>query len=229
MTLDDQDDGLDRPRPNPFEPSKRFGRDEVEFGRALAFFDATFAIAATLLVVSLNPSDLDWRSWSTLFTKEWPSLLSFGISFAVIAAYWWANHRLVSVLDQISTRFVMWALVLLGFVALVPFTTEGLGQYGHHADGTVATVLYSLNVAIVSILSTFLVVVAWRERLYRVQPTARELRAQLIALCDTPLVFLLSIPVAVLISPNWGRATWALLAVTGWATHQLAERVAGRG
>ncbi|UDY36883.1 TMEM175 family protein [Dermatobacter hominis] len=215
-------------RPDPFRPPKRFDRDQVEFGRSLAFIDATFAIAATLLVVTLNPSDADWASWSRFLGDEWPSLLSFALSFLVISVYWWANHRLVAVLDTLSSRFVGCAVAMLAFVALLPFTTEGLGEYQDGGDGTVATVCYAGNVALVSILSTVLVVVSFREHLYRVQPTERELRAQLIDLADTPLVFLLSIPVTVLISPNWGRATWALLFVTGPLTGRWSARYAGR-
>ena len=213
---------------DPFRPPKRFGRDQAEFGRSLAFIDATFAIAATLLVVTLNPADADWASWSKFLGDEWPSLLSFAVSFLVISVYWWANHRLVAVLDTLSSRFVGVALAMLAFVALLPFTTEGLGEYQDGGDGTVATVCYAVNVALVSILSTALVVVAARERLFRVQPTDRELRAQLVDLADTPLVFLLSIPVALFVGPNWGRATWGLLFVTGPLAGRWADRYAGR-
>ena len=213
---------------NPFSPPKRFGRGQVEFGRTLAIIDATFAIAATLLVVTLNPGDADWASWSSFVGDEWPSLLSFAVSFLVISVYWWSNHRLVAMLDTLSSRFVGVALGMLAFVALLPFTTEGLGEFQDGGDGSVATVVYAVNVALVSILSTALVVVAHRERLFRIQPTDRDLRAELIDLADTPLVFLASIPVTVLIGTNWGRATWALLFVTGPITGRWSARYAGR-
>ena len=215
-------------RPDPFAAPKRFGRDSVEFTRSLAFIDATFAIAATLLVVSLNPAEADWRDWSTFAADEWPSLLSFAISFTVIAVYWWANHRLVSVLDRLSPRFVGWTLAMLGFVALLPFTTEGLGEYGHDADGTVATVLYAINATLVSILSGWLVMVADREHLFGVQPTGREVRARLIDLADVPAVFLASIPIAVFVGPNWGRSAWALLFIAGPLSGRAAARYARR-
>jgi uncharacterized membrane protein len=216
------------PRPDPFRPPRRFGRDEVEFGRSLAFIDATFAIAATLLVVTLNPTEVDWSSWRGFFGEEWPSLLGFALSFVVITVYWWSNHRLVAVLDELSPRFVGCTLTMLAFVALLPFTTDGLGEYEHGADGSVATIAYAVNVSLVSVLSSLLVVVADRERLFRHQPTRAEVRARLLDLADTPVVFLLSIPVTVLVGPNWGRATWAVLFVTGPITAKWSARLAGR-
>ena len=60
------------------------------------------------------------------------------------------------------------------------------------------------------------------------QPTRRELEARLIDMADTPLVFLLSIPVTMFLGASWGRWAWALLFVTGPLSHRLSDRYAGR-
>jgi uncharacterized membrane protein len=211
---------------NPLDAPTRFGRDSVEFARTASFFDATFSIAATLLVVTLSSETTDWSDWSTFLEAEWPSLLSFGISFVVICAYWWANHRLVATLDTMSSRFVAAALVMLGFVVLLPFTTGGLGDVDSRTSGEVAAVGYALNVAMVSLCTMMLVVVAARERLYRTPPTRAQVRGKLIAQVDTPIVFLLSIPVTLLFGPLWGRYSWLLLAVTGGLVGRMGRRVA---
>ncbi len=213
---------------NPFEPPGRYGRDSVEFGRALAFFDATYSIAATLLVVTLNPTDADWHDWSAFVTNEWSSLVCFAISFVVITSYWWINHRLVATMDSLNARFVACAMTMLGFVALIPFTTEGLSDFADDSKGTVATIVYAANVTVVSVLAGLLVVVAYRERLFRHQPSRRELTARLLDMADTPFIFLASIPVTVLLGPSWGRTSWALLFFTGPLSHRLSDRYAGR-
>lgn len=222
------DDLADATAPrHPLDAPERFGRDSVEFGRTVGFFDATFAIAATLLVVTLAPESAKWSDWTAFLTAEWPSLLSFVISFVVICVYWWANHRLVATLDTISSKFVWTGLVMLGFVALLPFTTAGLGDFDRRNDGEVATVAYAVNVAMVSFATMALVVVAAREQLYRTAPTAAQVRGRLIGLVDTPIVFLLSVPVTILLGPVWGRFTWLLLFVTGNLTGRIGHRVAG--
>ena len=212
---------------NPLHAPARFGRDSVEFGRIASFFDATFSIAATLLVVTLSSETTDWSDWSKFLEAEWPSLLAFGISFVVICAFWWSNHRLVATLDTISSRFVGAGLAMLGFVVLLPFTTGGLGDVDSRTSGEVAAIGYALNVALVSLSTMVLVVVADRERLYRVAPTRAQLRGKLIGLMDTPIVFLMSIPITVLFGPLWGRYSWLLLAVTGGIVGRIGHRVAG--
>lgn len=219
--------GGDRSPSNPLHAPTRFGRDSVEFGRTVGFFDATFAIAATLLVVTLAPETANWSDWSKFIEAEWPALLSFLVSFVVICAFWWANHRLVATLDTMSSKFVVAGLVMLGFVVLVPFTTGGLGDVDDRLSGEVASVAYALNVAMVSLATMALVLVAAREGLFRTAPTARQLRGKLIGFADTPIVFLLSIPITILVGPLWGRYSWVLLAVTGGFVGRIAHRVAG--
>ena len=70
----------------------RYQRDDQEFGRAIGFFDATYALALTLLVTTLaipEPSSA-WASLPALWDVVGPQFLAFGISFAVIASYWLA-------------------------------------------------------------------------------------------------------------------------------------------
>lgn len=114
----------------------------------------------------------------------------------MICAFWWSNHRLVATLDTISSRSVGVGLVMLGFVVLLAFTTGGLGDVDDRTSGEVAAVRYALNVAMVSL-----------------------------GLADTPVVFLLPIPIVS--GPLWGRCSWLLLAVTGTLVGRLARRVAG--
>jgi len=211
--------------PDPTVATRRYGRDDVEFGRSLAYVDATFAIATTLLVTTLDPGPKGWTNWTEFSSTEWLPLLAFALSFVVISAFWWANHQLVARLDELSARFVIGSIVLLGFIALVPFTTEGLGEYSGQG-GQVATVCYAINIACVSIAAGALVVIAYVDRLHRVPMTPRQFRAKVLDMVDTPLVFLLSVPVAIFVSPGWARASWGLLFFTGVLTGRLSQRMA---
>jgi uncharacterized membrane protein len=213
--------------PLPTESPRRYGRDDVEFGRSLAYVDATFAIATTLLVTTLDPGTKGWSDWAEFGRTEWAPLLAFALSFTVISAYWWGNHQLVARLDTLSARFVIGSIVLLAFIALVPFTTEGLGEYDGSA-GEVSTVCYALNIAAVSVAAIALMVIAYLDGLHRVPMTAHQFRAKLVDSVDTPLVFLLSIPVAIFATPGWGRAFWALLFVTGMTTGRISQSMLRR-
>ena len=68
-------------------------RESVEFARVLTFSDGLFAIAMTLLVVGIEVPDIPETEnvgelWDALKDLS-PSLISFLISFLVIAATGW--------------------------------------------------------------------------------------------------------------------------------------------
>ena len=193
---------------------RRIERDQTVFGRTVSFFDGIFAVSMTLLVTSIDPVPDMWRSWSALWDGVGFQVLAFAISFVLIGSYWWGNHRFVGALERLSPRLVIVTVAMLGFVALVPFTTDALGDEGR-STVVVATVAYAANVAVISVLASILHVVADHDDLYRVPPTRREARMVVIDQSVTTAVFLLSIPVAVLVSGTAARWCWASLLVLG--------------
>jgi uncharacterized membrane protein len=218
---------MSEPRNRPSIP-----RDTAEFGRAVGFVDATFAIAATLLVTTLVPADRDWETWSRFWSTVDAPLLAFGLSFWVVGAYWWANHSFVGMLAEISQHLMMATLVLLGFVVLLPFSTRGLGTAPASA-AEVTTVVYATNVGIVSGMETVLYRIAWRERLFLRAPSAREVMARSVAQLVPTAVFFVSIPVTLLGNPTAGRLTWLALIPLGplvgrWANARLDDAPARR-
>lgn len=193
---------------------RRIERDENEFGRTCSFFDAIFAVSMTLLATGIDPGPGDWTSWRALWDGVGFQLVAFGISFALIGAYWWGNHRFVASLKTLSPRLVITTLVMLAFVALVPFTTDALGNEGR-SSVEIATVVYAANLAVVSLMATYLHLVARTDGLYRVPPTPEEVRLTLIDQSTTTVVFLVSIPVALLVSGEAARWCWLSLAFIG--------------
>jgi uncharacterized membrane protein len=206
----------------------RYARDDVEFSRATAFFDATFAIAATLLVTTVEPGPRGWASWSNLWDATAGPLLAFTISFVVIASYWWGNHHFVAGLRCISPRLVVGTLWLLGFVVLLPFTTDGLGRDLGSAE--VTTVIYAVNVALVSATEWVLYVIAVRQDLFRRPPTPVEIQTSTVCQLLPSAVFLASIPVAFFGAPGAARWMWiSLLVVSPLAGIWAGRKVAASG
>ena len=187
-------------------PLRWYERDEVEFSRATAFFDATYALATTLLVTTLDPGTGGWSSWTALRESVGQQLVAFAISFAVVAGYWWLNHTFVSSLRVLSPRIIGAVIVGLAFIVLLPFTTEGMAL-----GGSVPTIAYALNVALVSLSASVLYVIAWREDLFLVPPDRDRFVREVAGGLITPAVFLASIPVAIFVSADVARWTWILL------------------
>jgi uncharacterized membrane protein len=193
---------------------RRIQRDENEFGRTVSFFDAIFALAMTLLVTTINPGPDAWTSWHALWDAVGYQVIAFAISFALVGAYWWGNHRFVGSLETLSPNLIIANVVMLGFVALIPFTTDALGNGGRSAI-EIVTVAYAANVAVVSFMASVLYLIARRDRLFRDPPTGAEARLALLDQSVPTLVFVVSIPVALLVSGAAGRLCWFSLVVLG--------------
>ena len=193
---------------------RRIQRDQTEFSRTLSFFDATFALSMTLLVTTIDPGPDAWSSWSHLWDTVGSQVVAFAISFALVGAYWWRNHQFVATLETLSPRLVVSSVAMLGFVAFIPFTTDALGS-DIGAATEITTVVYAANIAVVSFMATVLYSIARRDGLFRNPPTDEEARLALIDQSVPTAVFLLSIPVAVLVSGARARYFWFTLLVIG--------------
>ena len=107
----------------------RYSRDESEFDRAIGFLDATFALAPTLLVTTIDVSDPAsvWKSLSTLNDDVGPQLIAFGITFAVITNYWLVHHRMIADFAYIDVPVMVANLFLIAAIVLLPFSTRPSG------------------------------------------------------------------------------------------------------
>jgi uncharacterized membrane protein len=192
-----------------------YSRDASEFDRAIAFIDATFAVALTLLITTLNVDDppSSFASLSAFGDAAGAQLLAFAIAFAVIAAYWLANHRMVASFVAIDTPTIVASLFLIAAIVLLPFTTTSVGDPGV-ADLPLPTVLMAVNIAAVSTLHTLVWMVASRGGLLDHTPTADERRERVVTGLAPAAVFLASVPIAYLVSPDVARLSWiSLIAV----------------
>jgi hypothetical protein len=83
----------------------RYPRDGPEYSPAIAFFDATYAVALTLLVTTLEIDNRPsaFTSLSALDRAVGAQFVAFAIAFAVIASYWLMSHRMLASFAR-STR-----------------------------------------------------------------------------------------------------------------------------
>jgi uncharacterized membrane protein len=192
----------------------RYPRDGPEYNRAIAFFDATYAVALTLLVTTLEihnrPSA--FKSLSALDEAVGAQFVAFAIAFAVIASYWLMSHRMLASFQAIDTRTIVLHLCLLAAIVLLPFTTEAVGD-PDVADLPLPTVLMAVSIAAVSALHTLVWVVGNRSGLLDRAPTEVEWRTTVAGGIAPAVVFLASVPIAYLISPGAARLSWLLLVV----------------
>jgi uncharacterized membrane protein len=213
-------------------PSTRYPRpsERDDFGRVMYFTDAVFAIAMTLLVVEIGVPETiggapdDPGALLDAFADKGPLLFAFFLGCYTIGFYWAAHHRFMSWLDAVDRGFVLLTVAYLAFVALLPFPTGVLGEFG---ENPVAVIAFAVNMGAVSSMETVLFSYARRRRLFREELPADVYRWAVGSSLLPVLLFALSIPVA-FIAPWLAIAMW-LLAIPlqrVWARHRPAA--AGR-
>jgi uncharacterized membrane protein len=193
-------------------PGLRYSRDESEFDRAIGFLDATFALALTLLVTTVDVSDpaKAWKSLSSLNGDVGPQLIAFGITFAVIANYWLVHHRMVAEFAYIDIPVMVANLFLIAAIVLLPFSTQAVGDPA--TDNLALPVAWmAVDVAAASVLTTLVFWLAWKRDLLRAQPTKEEIRGYLVGGLVPAAVFLVSIPIAYVASPVAAKLWWLSL------------------
>ena len=92
---------------------------------AIGFVDATYALALTLLVTTLDIDDpaAAFADPGSLFDAAGPQFIAFVIAFIVIANYWLQHHRMIAAWGAIDMRAITANLVLVGAIVLLPFST----------------------------------------------------------------------------------------------------------
>ncbi|MGZ6390110.1 MAG: TMEM175 family protein [Ktedonobacterales bacterium] len=103
------------------------GVEEKETGRLEAFSDGVFAIAITLLILTIrvpSPSDLSTDDGLLhVVLKRWPSFLAYVLSFVTILIMWVNHHALFTMIRRIDHTFLMINGLLLMMVTFVNYPT----------------------------------------------------------------------------------------------------------
>jgi uncharacterized membrane protein len=186
--------------------SKRREGHEVEFARIVAFSDGVFAIAITLLVLSLGiPHHLHGESLASALWGQHENLLAYALSFAVIGRFWVVHHRFFSEVVGFDGRLLSLNIFYLAWIVLIPFTSEVLGEYGGE---TAAVVLYAANLSGVVLTGMWMAADARRAGLTSIDAAAH--REQRLRSLYIAMVFLASIPVA-LVAPGIAPFMWLAL------------------
>ena len=178
-------------------------------GRILALSDGVFAIAITLLILEIAvPATTSDAGLSKALLGLWPRYLAYVLSFLVIARFWMA-HRLAFRLIARDDAVLVWLnLLLLLFVAFLPFPTAVVGA---HAGSPAAAVLYASSVCLTSTASAaYWWYASGRGRLLRPDVGRAQIRAMRARGLSGPVVFALTVPIAVF-APYAAEAVWILI------------------
>jgi uncharacterized membrane protein len=117
--------------------------------RIEAFSDGVFAIAITLLVLEIHVPEDPEEGLGQALLHMWPAYASYVVSFFVIGIIWVNHHAVFDHLQRADRPLLFLNLLLLMFVALLPWPTNLMATYMREggSDEQVAAVVYSGTMA----------------------------------------------------------------------------------
>lgn len=199
--------------PAPEPPPDRLGPE-----RLLAFSDGVVAIGLTLLVLPLADlvpdADEPHGSGLAIITENLAPIGSFALSFAVIARFWAAHHRVFDDAPRVSPRLVWINTLWLFTIVVLPFPTEMVGAFP--ADP------FTLRFYVATLFASSALLTVMTFLVQRSRPLAERAVPQ--GSGGTGAVLLLVL-IVTLVAPQLGYWPLLLLFLSGPAESLLAPRV----
>ncbi|GAA1235492.1 TMEM175 family protein [Microbacterium phyllosphaerae] len=194
--------------------------------RFKAFVDAVVAIAMTLLILPLMESVSDAASnrlsTAEFFDEHSGQLLSFGLSFVLIATFWMGHHRQYRDVEWITSPLLWINIAWMATIVWLPVPTAMIGQM----DTDLLQPVVYIGTLILTQVTTL---AGWVFLLRHPDLTTtpvETLRAGVIGDLAAIILFLVALAIAVFVQP-YGYAGLLVLLLSGVVT-QLLDRVARR-
>jgi uncharacterized membrane protein len=215
------------PRSEPGTGDEKSGAQREKIAgedRLIVLCDGVFAIATTLLVISIKlpsgiRSEADFNSaLSDLLSN---SVIFYLITFVVIASLWVEHRRMMRYIKYQDNRFVWLTLLFLVFIAFFPVTSSILETYTYRG----AIILYTLTFAGCGLSLVFLWLYAsWHHRLIEPDLPRDQIVSRGISLALTPVYFALSLLLLFFpVKPTTVFWSWLLLPILA-LTFRLESR-----
>lgn len=191
--------------------------------RAKAFIDAVVAIAMTLLILPLMESisdaaDDDKSSAHWFAEHEW-QLVSFVLSFAIIAMFWINHHRMFARVERVTTGLLWVSMAWLLSIVWLPVATAMTGRMSD--DDRLAQIVYIGSMIVVCLLTLTTRLYLRRHGGLHEMPE-RDLREGIAADLAMASLFALSLVVALAV-PVIGYFALFLMFLTGFLQRLFAR------
>jgi uncharacterized membrane protein len=122
--------------------------------RTLTLTDAIFAFSMTLLVTTIAvPKSLAGVSEASvdgLIVNVLPELIHYFLSFILLAIFWWSHHERYHHLHCVDRVLICLNLSCLLFVALLPFSTDFIGNFPLNPH---VALVFELNLLLIGVFT----------------------------------------------------------------------------
>jgi uncharacterized membrane protein len=121
-------------------------------GRAEAFSDGVFAVAATLLIFNIQIDKTAPGGLLAALLAAWPKYAAYVASFLTIGVMWLNHHGMFERIARLDRALMFLNLLLLMAIVFIPFSTAQLGaNILVSRDANTAATLYAINAFVIAI------------------------------------------------------------------------------
>ena len=178
--------------------------------RLETFSDGVFAIAATLLVLSVRAPV---GHLSSGLRHIWPSYAGYAVSFLTIGIMWVNHHTVFEQIGRVDRTFLCINVVFLIAGAFVPFPTELVAAHLRDSGAEAAGLAYGFTLTVMaSLYSALWFYAALSRRLLRADADSRVVRGITRSYLPGPLIYL-SATLVTFASPTASVALYAAIAL----------------
>jgi uncharacterized membrane protein len=125
----------------------------METSRVEAFSDGVFAIAITLLILSVGIERIPQGDLGKELPALWPAYVAYAVSFLTIGIMWVNHHSIFRHFARVDRPLLLLNVLLLMLIAFVPFPTRVVAEFARSgADRKEAALLYGITLTITAIL-----------------------------------------------------------------------------
>ncbi|HEY5494514.1 MAG TPA: TMEM175 family protein [Candidatus Anoxymicrobiaceae bacterium] len=192
------------------------GWSGLSLGRIMSFSDGVFAVAITLLVLSIRvphvaPALAD-KKLPHEIVQLIPIFEAYVISFLIIGLFWVGHHQVFSHFRR-HDRGLLWInLLFLMTIVFIPFPTSLISEY---ATSRAAFIFYASSLALSGIMMTILLWYGIHNNRLVDQVDRKFSSRFFFGYLDMAIIFLLSIPVSY-INVRYAKYFWLLIIPTNW-------------
>ena len=154
----------------------------MDRSRLEAFSDGVFAVAITLLALSIAVAGPGHGPLIDQLGSRWPAFVAYLISFFTIGIIWVNHHTLLRSVKSVDRTLLYVNLVLLLFVVLIPFTTATAAEYLTKDDWDARVAMAVYAGVFVGMSAGFGAIFEWTlhgDRVYQPVPPERRWPARL--------------------------------------------------
>jgi uncharacterized membrane protein len=198
--------------------------DQPQANRLLSLSDGVIAIALTLLVLQLKVPSAEQvvhpdsaADLAAQLGKDSAQLISYGISFYVIAQFWLVHRQVFGLTGGHGKGLEWWNFLFLLTITIMPFTSTLLGDF---VNNPLAVDIFAANLMIASLATQVMIIIGRRQGLIASGARARDERIRAVV---APVVLALSIGLSWW-STSAAMYSWILLAVAPAIVSKWAAR-----